>query len=317
MRTSILKYWGLTICFIASFCFTVFSQTIGTTESGFEDGNHPKLDKPIRLAAYKNESILFVDFNNNAVRSVNKEGIVKTLFGGPEKKGYRDGIADQALFSGLHGVAYDKTNDIIYTVSASNNVIRKIANKDGKLVVETIAGNQSEKGFEDGAAKSAKFNSLHQILLGDKGEIYVLDIGNAKVRMLKNGIVSTIAGVDSLCPVKSDFKYPIDMCFDGKDIVICDAGNFNIYRLKLNSRVVKLELDTKLEMPHGISSDNAGTLFIADMGANKIVKIEADKKVTVVEDKNLNKPAAVLVNYDTLWIADLYNHQIKFEKIKD
>jgi DNA-binding beta-propeller fold protein YncE len=302
--------------FMVVISLNLFSQIIGTTEAGFLDGKRPKLDKPIRMTPYKDASILFVDFNNNAVRGVNKEGVVKTIFGGPDKKGYHDGAAEEALFSGLHGVAYDKENDIIYTVSASNNVIRKIWKVDGKLMVETIAGNQQEKGFEDGPAMSAKFNSLHQILLGENSAIYVLDIGNAKVRMLKNGMVSTIAGVDSLSPLKSDFKYPIDMCFDGKDIVICDAGNFNIYRIKLNSEIIKLNLDTKLEMPHGISSDNKGTLFVADMGANKIVKIESDNKVTLVEDKNLNKPAAVLYDNNMLWIADLYNHQIKYIELK-
>ncbi len=301
-----------TFILVSGIALNCFSQTIGTTEAGFVDGNAPKLDKPIRMAPYKDGAILFVDFNNNAIRTVNKTGIVTTLFGSPEKKGYRDGAIEQARFSGLHGVAYDKENDIIYTVSAGNNVIRKITNRDGKLFVETIAGNQKEKGFQDGPAKSAKFNSLHQILLGENGEIYVLDIGNVKVRMLKNGVVSTIAGKDSLSPVRADFKYPIDMAFDGEDIVICDAGNSNIYRLKLNSEVIKLELDTKLKMPHGISSNNNGTLFIADMGANKILQINSDKKVTTLENENLNKPAAVLFVNDTLWFADLYNHQIKY-----
>jgi sugar lactone lactonase YvrE len=106
------------------------------------------------------------------------------------------------------------------------------------------------------------------------------------------------------------------MSFDGKDIVICDAGNANIYRLILNKEVVKLNIDTKLQMPHGISSDNNGTLFIADMGSNKILKIESDRKVTVIEDANLNKPAAVLFDNNTLWIADLYNHQIKYKELK-
>ena len=264
------------------------------------------------MAPYKDGAILFVDFNNNAIRAVNREGLVTTLIGSPDKKGYRDGFAEQALFSGLHGVAYDKKNDIIYTVSAGNNVIRKISSRNEELFVETIAGNKEEKGFQDGPAMSAKFNSLHQILLGKNGEIFVLDIGNAKVRMLKNSVVSTIAGVDSLSPIISNFKYPIDMCFDGEDIVICDAGNYNIYRLKINSEVIKLKLDTKLKMPHGISSDNNGTLFIADMGANEILQIDSDKKVTILENENLNKPAAVLYVNGILWIADLYNHQIKF-----
>ncbi|MCK5731083.1 MAG: SMP-30/gluconolactonase/LRE family protein [Draconibacterium sp.] len=306
----------ITLFLTVGISLNLFSQTIGTTEAGFVDGENPRLNKPIRMAVYKDGAVLFVDFNNNAIRTVNKKGVVTTLFGAPEKKGYRDGNIDKALFTGMHGVAYDKENDIIYTVSASNNVIRKITNKDGNLFAETIAGNQDKKGFVDGPASSAEFNSLHQILLGQNGEIYVLDIGNAKVRMLKNGVVSTIAGNDSLSPIRADFKYPIDMSFDGEDIVICDAGNFNIYRLKLNSEIIKMELDTKLKMPHGITSNNNGTLFIADMGANKIVKIESDKNVTVIEDKNLNKPATVLLENGTLWIGDLYNHQVKYIELE-
>ncbi len=293
----------------------LFAQTIGTTEAGFTDGKKPKMDKPIRFCNYKNGAVLLVDFNNNAIRTVSREGEVTTLFGGPDKKGYQDGFIDQALFAGMHGVAYDKVNDIIYIASATNNVIRKISDKGGKLFVETIAGNQSEKGFADGDALSAKFNSLHQLLLGQNGEVFILDIGNAKVRMLKDGIVSTIAGTDSISPLKVEWKYPIDMAFDGKDIVICDAGNGNIYRLILNSEIKKLGLDAKLEMPHGITSDNKGLLFIADMGSNKILKIKSDKNVTVIEDKNLNKPAAVFTENGLLWIADLYNHQVKIIEI--
>ena len=291
------------------------AQTIGTKEAGFANGNNPQLDKPIRMSPYKDGAILFVDFNNNAIRTANIDGEVTTLVGGPEMKGYRDGTADQALFAGIHGVAYDQQNDIIYIASATNNVIRKISNIKGELFVETIAGNQADKGFANGEAKSALFNSLHQILLGENGEIFVLDIGNAKVRMLKDGMVSTIAGTDSVSPLRVEWKYPIDMAFDNKDIVICDAGNSNIYRLILNSKVEKLILDTKLEMPHGIASNNNSTLYIADMGSNKILKIESDKHVTVIEENDLNKPAAVLVDDDVLWIADLYNHQIKIINI--
>ncbi|MEN8139338.1 MAG: hypothetical protein ABFR62_13000 [Bacteroidota bacterium] len=288
------------------------AQTIGTKEAGFADGENPRLDKPIRMAPYKDGAILFVDFNNNAIRIANKNGTVETIIGAPDRKGYKDGWADEALFAGIHGVAYDAENDIIYTVSASNNVVRKIHNRKGGYYVETIAGNQKEKGFKDGPALEANFNSLHQILLGKNGEIFVLDIGNAKVRMLKNGIVSTIAGNDDTSHLKADFKYPIDMAFDVNDIVICDAGNMNIYRLIQGKEIVKLELSEKLSMPHGISSDNNGSLFIADMGSNKIIKIESDKNTEIVYDKDLNKPAAVLIYNNTLWVADLYNHQIKY-----
>lgn len=315
---------NLKITFIIVFLVAtnlLFSQTIGSGEAGFTDKDPIKLDKPIRFSPYKNNSFLFVDFNNYAIRKIDANGNVTTLFGGHNKKGFKDGKASESLFDGIHGVAYDEKNDIIYIASASNNIVRKITNREDGFFVETIAGVPQEKGFLDGDAKKAKFNSLHQILLNKDGSLLVLDIGNAKIREIKNGIVTTIAGKDSISPVKVDWKYPIDMAFDGKDIVICDAGNASIYRFTPGKEIKKLKLDQEIKMPHGITSDNNGTLYIADMGANAIYKIVNDHEVTKIEAtpangfNNLNKPAAVIIFNNILWVADLYNHQIKRQKI--
>ena len=225
------------------------------------------------------------------------------------------------MFDGIHGVAYDKKNDIIYIASATNNVIRKITKENDEFEVKTIAGTPKENGFKDGDAAEAKFNSLHEVLYGKNGDIYVLDIGNAKIRRLKNGIISSLVGKDSLAPLQVDWKYPIDMAFDGDDIVICDAGNGNIYRFTAGKEMKKLELDRPLKMPYGITSDGKGNLYVADMGANAIYKIANNKEVTKVEatpengfDK-LNKPADVIIINGTLWVADLYNHQLKQQKL--
>ncbi|MCF6172341.1 MAG: hypothetical protein L3J44_00895, partial [Campylobacteraceae bacterium] len=82
-----------------------------------------------RFSEYKDHGLLFVDFNTYAVREITKNGEVKTLFGGPDKKGFKDGNLDQAMFNGIHGVTYDKKNDVIYIASASNNVVRTIFTK--------------------------------------------------------------------------------------------------------------------------------------------------------------------------------------------
>ncbi len=296
-------------------------QIIGSKEAGFTDKNPTKLNKPIRFSPYKNNGLLFVDFNNYAVREIDQNGNVKTLFGGPDRKGFMDGDKNTALFDGIHGVAYDQKNDIIYIASASNNVVRKInINKDG-FKVKTISGVPKEIGFKEGKADQAKFNSLHQILLNKDGSILVLDIGNAKIRMIKDGNVSTLVGSDDASPIKVDWKYPIDMAFDGKDIVICDAGNSNIYRFVPGKEIKKLNLDKPLKMPHGITSDNHGNLYIADMGANAIYKIVNDSKVIKLKETpengfgNLNKPADVIIIDGILYVADLYNHQIKQQKL--
>lgn len=316
-----MKSIFITFMFLTVVSTSLFSQILGSGEAGLSDQNPVKMDKPIRFSQYKNGSFLFVDFNNYAVREVNEKGQVKTLFGGPDKKGFKDGNAKGAMFDGIHGVAYDKKNDVIYIASASSNVIRKVTKKNSDFYIKTIAGTPQEKGFVDGAANLAKFNSLHEVLYKDNGDIFVLDIGNAKIRMIKNGMVSSIVGKDSLTKIKVNWKYPIDMAFDGDDIVVCDAGNGNIYRFTPDKGIKKLELNQPLKMPHGITADGKGNLYVADMGANAIYKIEKDHKVTKLKttpengfDK-LNKPSDVIVVNGVLWVADLYNHQLKQQKL--
>ena len=316
-----MKTLLITLLLFASIPTHTQAQTIGTGEPGLSDDNPVLLDKPIRFSPYKNSTFLFVDFNNYAVREVNEKGQVKTLFGGLDKKGFKDGKIDVAMFDGIHGVSYDKKNDIIYIASASSNVIRKITNKNGAFYVKTIAGIPQEKGFADGNANQAKFNSLHEVLYKENGDIFTLDIGNAKIRKIKNGVVSSIVGKDSTTPISVDWKYPIDMAFDGDDIVVCDAGNGNIYRVTLGIGIKKLELSQPLKMPHGITADKFGNLYIADMGANAIYKIENDTTVTKIKATkengfdNLNKPADLIIVNGVLWVADLYNHQLKQQKL--
>ena len=315
-----MKHTSLILLFIL-ISSNLLSQSVGSGEAGFSDQIPVELDKPIRFSKYKDGAFLFVDFNNYAIREVDRNGKVTSLFGGPDKKGFQDGDLNKALFDGIHGVAFDEKNDVIYIASASNSVIRKIYKENDAYKVETIAGTPKENGFADGDAAQAKFNSLHEILYDKNGDIYVLDIGNAKIRKLKNGKITSLVGKDSLAPITVDWKYPIDMAFDGDDIVICDAGNSNIYRFRPGKGIKKLELDKPLKMPHGITSDNNGNLYVADMGANAIYKIENDTKVTKIEATaengfdNLNKPSDVIVINGILWVADLYNHQLKQQKL--
>jgi internalin A len=155
--------------------------------------------------------------------------------------------------------------------------------------------------------------------MNESGDLIVIDIGNAKLRLVKDGMVSTIAGNTDSDPLKIDFIYPIDLAFDGDDILIADAGNNKIYRIKPGVSAEEIQLNDTLKTPHGITTDNNGNIYIADMGTNSIIKIDKEGNfVTLVETttdttsvSNLKKPAAVLFDHGYLWIADLNNHQIK------
>ena len=233
----------------------------GTGNQGFADGANAELFKPIRLSPYKNNSILFADINNHAIRIVDQNGDVTTIAGGPDKKGFADGSADSAKFNSPHGVAYNSSTNTIYVASASSHIIREITEgESGEFFVKTIAGIPEKDGYKDGSVDSALFNSPHGVLIQEDGSLVVIDIGNAKLRLIKDGMVSTIAGNTDSDPLKVDFFYPIDLASDGDDILIADAGNNKIFRIKPGISAETVLLNDTLSTPHGITADNNGSI---------------------------------------------------------
>jgi len=301
----------------------------GTGKAGFKDGKQAELNKPIRLAPYKENSVIFADINNHAIRIVTLDGAVTTVAGGPDKKGYQDGDASEAKFNSPHGVSYDEVNDVIYVAEAGSNLIRVIKKSpNGSFIVNTLSGINSEKGFKDGTTDSAQFSSPHAVILANGGGVYIADIGNARIRLIRNGLVSTIAGNGKSGnkdgkPEEASFIYAIDIISDGESIFVADAGSNLIRKIIPNVSVTTLQLKDTLNTPHGIAIDNNKNLYIADMGTHRILKINPSGEVITIagtgkkgnEINELYKPAAVLVYDGYLWIADLENHQIKILKL--
>ena len=332
-----IRFIGLITLFIllVSACGSEQTEGIrliaGTGKPGFADGEKAELNKPIRLAPYTENSIVFADINNHAIRIVSFDGKVTTIAGGPDKKGYEDGPASTAKFNSPHGVAYDKAEDKIYVAEAGNHTIRVITKSDdGTFEVSTLAGLPGAPGLKDGPADSAMFISPHAVILGSDGVVYVADIGNKSVRQIKDGIVSTLSGSKSSKKENEKregitFKYVMDIVADGKSILLADAGTHLIHRIVPNESVKTITLRDTLSTPHGIAVDDKKHIYIADMGTHRILKIDTAGNVTSIAGtgdlgpglNELNKPAAVLVHGGYLWIADLNNHQIKAIKISN
>jgi len=297
----------------------------GSGQAGFKDGKQADLNKPIRLTPYTENSVIFADINNHAIRIATLDGEVTTITGGPDKEGYEDGLASQAKIKSPHGVAYDKKNRKIYVAEAGNHIIRVISLSDnGEHQVSTLAGIPGTPGFKDGKADSAMFYSPHAIILGKDGEVIVADMGNARVRLIKDGIVTTIAGCSETGsqdgpPEQATFKYAMDLVLDGSDIFLADAGTNLIRKIVTGKEVTTLALQDTLNTPHGIAIDENKNIYIADMGTHRILKIDKNGSFKTIAGtgqmgnklEELNKPAALLVHEGNLWIADLNNHQIK------
>jgi sugar lactone lactonase YvrE len=128
---------------------------------------------PTGIVIDRSGNLFVADYNR--VRKITPGGIVST-FAGNDTTGYKDGNADIARFTFINDIVIDDQGNIYAT---DDNRIRKIST-DGE--VSTIAGNTA--GYNDGDGGSAKFNNPVGLAIDNKGNIYVADDNNNRIRKI-------------------------------------------------------------------------------------------------------------------------------------
>jgi len=308
---------GLTVLMVFGFSAMSVAAELrviaGNGEAGFVDGSDARFNKPIRLAPFGPGKIVIADINNHAIRSVSLDGEVLTLAGGPDKQGHKDGPAAEAGFDSPHGVAVSPEG-LIAVAGASSHTVRLLTPVDDGYEVTTLAGMPGQSGLQDGPAASAQFNSPHAVVWDVEGGVLVVDIGNASIRRIKDGEVTTIATAAT-----SKMVMPIDLMPAGDGgYLIADAGSQKVLRWSPGEQGEILAADTELAMPHGVTGDANGNVYVAEIRAHQVTEFIGGKTakrvagtgIAGLASDQLNKPAAVLVHDGYLWIADLNNHRI-------
>lgn len=97
-------------------------------ESGYADGRRltAQFNNPSQICFDLDGIMYIADRDNQCIRTIDREGIVSTVIGIPGRKGYVDGVPDDALFDSPEGVAVDEEG-IIYIADTKNRCIRKLA----------------------------------------------------------------------------------------------------------------------------------------------------------------------------------------------
>ena len=106
------------------------------------------------------------------------------------------GPALAAALGQPEGIAVDNAGNI-FIADAAGNRVRKVA-PDG--TIETFAG-AGTAGFsgDGGPASAAELNQPYGLALDREGNLYIADLGNARVRKVSNdGTIQTVAGGGSL-----------------------------------------------------------------------------------------------------------------------
>ncbi len=152
----------------------------GSRKPGAVDGSGAKASfyLPAGIVADSTGNIYVSDSYNNMIRKITPDGMVTTL-AGQKKKGALDGKGTAASFLHPEGIALDNQSNII-VADMGNNKIRKIT-PDG--IVTTIAGS-GLRGAADGPDTTASFNRPYGVAVDKKGNIYVADFQNNKIRKI-------------------------------------------------------------------------------------------------------------------------------------
>ena len=96
-----------------------------------------------------------------------------------------------AVLYGPQGIVTDASGNAFFTLGGQNIVLKL----DSNGVLTLVAGNGTP-GFsgDGGPATDAQLNAPRGIALDGNGSLYIADIGNARIRKVQNGVISTIAG---------------------------------------------------------------------------------------------------------------------------
>lgn len=166
----------------------------------------------------------------------------------------------------------------------------------GSIETATFAGG-GDAAYKDGKAAEAMFNQPYGLAVDSDGGLIVVDTYNNRIRKIKGGQVTTIAGSSE----KNDaYGFPRGGYVDG------DAAK------------------AMFNKPRAAVVDSKGNIYVADTGNNSIRKIAGGKVYTFAgtgvagfsngkgDKVKFNSPSGLAVDgSDNIYVADSLNHVIR------
>lgn len=271
------------------------------------------------------------------------------VYAGTEKEGSNDGDKLTALFSAPSGICFDHAGNM-YIAGFGGQNIRKITPEG---IVSTIAG-CGQEGYIDGPARQSRFSSPRGICIDSKGNLYVGDCWNHRIRKIDPyGMVSTFAGGGKTgelvvndwkdgADTTARFDAPCGLAIDQNDnIYVADANNSCIRKITPAGKVSTIAGIGKqkglVDGPSGVSRCNIPTeltvtgnneVYFSDTYNHCIRKIDKNGIISTLagtgqkgfsnglpRESLLSSPRGICIYKDELYFAEWGNHLIRKMKL--
>ncbi len=303
----------------------IISTVVGTADKK----QISELKTPTSLTFDNYNNLFIADLANLRIRKVNLEtGSSITLVG---EKSETEFPNINASLGGPFSVVFDKAGNL-YISNNGDSKVSKVEFSTGEIT--TIAGTQETGYSGDGnAAKIAQLSSPTGLALDSKGNLFIADSGNERIRMvnLSTGIITTVAGTgergftkDGGLAIYAQLANPIGLAVDSQDnLFFVDRGNNKVRKIDMSTGTIntvagtgeagfsgdgELAKDAKLANPTGLAFNKEGDLFIVDRGNNRIRKISGLSDAKYIREYSLEESLSIYPNPST----DKINIELKY-----
>lgn len=320
-----------------------------TTGSAGDNGPaaSAQLSYPQAVAIDNNGNVYIADTNNFKIRKVTSGGTITTIAGNGTA-GYTgdNGAATSATITRVKGIAVDN-NGNVYIADSDNSVVRKISGG----TITTIAGTGvSGYSGDNGPATNAKLSAPVGVAVDTQNNVYIADLGNARVRKVSNGTITTVAGNGGFGSngdggqATNAAIYPYGVAVDSNgNLYIAESATERVRKVTSNGVINTIAGNgtigysgdggqataAQLDTPSGVSVDSAGQVFIVDTVNDVVRKVATNGVISTVAGTantagysgdngsatgaQLNLPYGIGIgpSSNTVYIADTSNNRIR------